>query len=233
LINILKGEQIMADQISNLQGDQALFYTFPNNGVVFHRVPEDIMSKVREVTDGAVEKEFEGSVEAGYKLTANISREYDFTKELSPVLLDYINSLIDLHNHRSQPHFINEVVNVASHPRRFKFKDVWANFQKKHEFHPHHIHGGVYSFVIWTKIPYNIQDEIAVFPKATLKCASMFVFYYTDILGQVRSHPIPVDHPYEGIICLFPKGLGHSVNPFYTSDDYRIAVSGDIVMDTD
>jgi len=223
----------MADQISNLQGDQALFYTFPNNGVVFHRVPEDIMSKVREVTDGAVEKEFEGSVEAGYKLTANISREYDFTKELSPVLLDYINSLIDLHNHRSQPHFINEVVNVASHPRRFKFKDVWANFQKKHEFHPHHIHGGVYSFVIWTKIPYNIQDEIAVFPKATLKCASMFVFYYTDILGQVRSHPIPVDHPYEGIICLFPKGLGHSVNPFYTSDDYRIAVSGDIVMDTD
>jgi len=223
----------MADQISNLQGDQALFYTFPNNGVVFHRVPEDIMSKVREVTDGAVEKEFEGSVEAGYKLTANISREYDFTKELAPVLLDYINSLIDLHNHRSQPHFINEVVNVASHPRRFKFKDVWANFQKKHEFHPHHIHGGVYSFVIWTKIPYNIQDEIAVFPKATLKCASMFVFYYTDILGQVRSHPIPVDHPYEGIICLFPKGLGHSVNPFYTSDDYRIAVSGDIVMDTD
>jgi len=223
----------MADQISNLQGDQALFYTFPNNGVVFHRVPEDIMSKVREVTDGAVEKEFEGSVEAGYKLTANISREYDFTKELAPVLLDYINSLIDLHNHRSQPHFINEVVNVASHPRRFKFKDVWANFQKKHEFHPHHIHGGVYSFVIWTKIPYNIQDEIAVFPKATLKCASMFVFYYTDILGQIRSHPIPVDHPYEGIICLFPKGLGHSVNPFYTSDDYRIAVSGDIVMDTD
>lgn len=223
----------MADQISNLQGDQALFYTFPNNGVVFHRVPEDIMSKVREVTNGAVEKEFEGSVEAGYKLTANITREYDFTKELAPVLLDYINSLIELHNSRSQPHFINEVVNVASHPRRFKFKDVWANFQKKHEFHPHHIHGGVYSFVIWTKIPYNIQDEIAVFPKATLKCASMFVFYYTDILGQIRSHPIPVDHPYEGIICLFPKGLGHSVNPFYTSDDYRIAVSGDIVMDTD
>jgi Putative 2OG-Fe(II) oxygenase len=223
----------MADQISNLQGDQALFYTFPNSGVLFHRVPEDIMSKVREVTNGAVDKEFEGSVEAGYKLTANIAKEYDFTEELAPVLLDYINSLIHLHDRRSQPHFINEVVNVASHPRRFKFKDVWANFQKKHEFHPHHIHGGVYSFVIWTKIPYNIQDEIAVFPKATLKCASMFVFYYTDILGQVRSHPIPVDHPYEGIICLFPKGLGHSVNPFYTSDDYRIAVSGDIVMDTD
>lgn len=166
----------MADQISNLTSDQALFYTFPNSGVLFHRVPDDIMSKVNEVTDAAVANNFEGSVEAGYKLTANIQREYDFTVELGPVLIDYINSLIQLHDHRSQPHHIGQVVNVASHPRKFKFKDVWANFQKKHEFHPHHIHGGVYSFVIWTKIPYNVEDEIAVFPKATYKCASMFVF---------------------------------------------------------
>jgi hypothetical protein len=223
----------MADAISSLQGDQALFYTFPNNGVVFHRVPEEIMSKVRDVTNSLVDKDFEGGMEAGYKLTANIAKEFDFTKELAPVLLDYICSLIQMHDHHSRPHFINQVVNVASHPRKFKFKDVWANFQKKHEFHPHHIHGGVYSFVIWTKIPYNIEDEMAVFPNATYKCASMFTFYYTDILGQVHSHPVPVDKEYEGIICVFPKGLGHSVNPFYTSDDYRIAVSGDIVMDTD
>lgn len=223
----------MADHISELHGDQALFFTFPNNGVLFSRVPEDIMSEVTKVTDGLVERNFEGGMEAGYKLTANIDKEFDFTKELGPVLLDYICSLIHVHDRQSQPHFIGQVVNVASHPRRFKFKDVWANFQKKHEFHPHHIHGGVYSFVIWTKIPYNIEDEIAVFPNATLKCASMFTFYYTDILGQVRSFPVPVDKCHEGIICLFPKGLGHSVNPFYTSDDYRIAVSGDIVMDTD
>lgn len=223
----------MADQISELHGDQALFFTFPNNGVLFSRVPEDIMSEVTKVTDGLVERNFEGGLQAGYKLTANIDKEFDFTKELGPVLLDYICSLIHVHDRQSQPHHISQVVNVASHPRRFKFKDVWANFQKKHEFHPHHIHGGVYSFVIWTKIPYNIEDEIAVFPNATLKCASMFTFYYTDILGQVRSFPVPVDKCHEGIICLFPKGLGHSVNPFYTSDDYRIAVSGDIVMDTD
>lgn len=223
----------MADQISELHGDQALFFTFPNNGVLFSRVPEDIMAEVTKVTDGLVERNFEGGLQAGYKLTANIDKEFDFTKELGPVLLDYICGLIHVHDRHSQPHHISQVVNVASHPRKLKFKDVWANFQKKHEFHPHHIHGGVYSFVIWTKIPYNIEDEIAVFPNATLKCASMFTFYYTDILGQVRSFPVPVDKCHEGIICLFPKGLGHSVNPFYTSDDYRIAVSGDIVMDTD
>jgi len=223
----------MKDQFSSLTEDTALFFQFPNNGVLFHRVPKVVMDRVHEVTDGLVEKNFKDGVEAGYKLTANIAREYDLSADLADDLLPYITQLIGTHNERSQPHFINEVVNVASSPKKFKFKDVWANFQKKHEFHPHHIHGGVYSFVIWTRIPYSVADEIAVFPKATLKCASMFVFYYTDILGQIRSYPVPVDNDYEGIICLFPKGLGHSVNPFYTSDEYRIAVSGDIVMDTD
>jgi len=223
----------MKDQISSLQGDQALFFTFPNNGVLFHRVPVDIMDQVRQVTDSMIEKKFEGGIKAGYKLTANILNEFDFTKELAPVLLDYVTSLALFHDRSSQPHHIGQVTNVASTPKKFKFKDVWANFQLKHEFHPHHIHGGVYSFVIWTKIPYKLEDELATFPEATLKCASTFVFYYTDILGQVRSLPIPVDQDYEGIICLFPKGLGHSVNPFYTSDDYRVAVSGDVVMDTD
>lgn len=223
----------MADHISSLHGDQCIFYTFPNNGVLFHRVPDEIFSKVQSVTEGLMNRDFEGGVKAGYKLTANIQNEFDFTTELAGTLLPYIADLIRVHNQRSQPHFINEVANVASHIRNIKFKDVWANFQKKHEFHPHHIHGGLYSFVIWTRIPYNLEDEIAMFPNATYKCASMFTFYYSDILGQVRSYPVPVDKSYEGIICLFPKGLGHSVNPFYTSDDYRISVSGDIVMDTD
>lgn len=223
----------MKDQISSLHDDQALFFTFPNNGVLFHRVPKEIMSKVREVTDGMIASNFEDGLKANYKLTANILNEFDFTKELAPVLLDYVSNLAAFHDQRSQPHHISQVVNVASTPKKFKFKDVWANFQKKHEFHPHHIHGGVYSFVIWTKIPYKLEDELAVYPDATLKCASMFVFYYTDILGQVRSMPVPVDQDYEGIICIFPKGLGHSVNPFYTSDEYRVAVSGDLVMDTD
>jgi hypothetical protein len=226
-------ETTMADQISSLQGDQALFYTFPNNGVLYHRVPDDIFAKVREVTDGLVEKNFEGGVKAGYKLTANIATEFDFTTDLAPILLPYIASLIRIHDEASKPHFLRGAIDVVSHPRNLKFKDVWANFQKKHEFHPHHIHGGLYSFVIWSRIPYDLEEELKVFPDATYKCASMFTFYYTDILGQVHSHTVPVDKSYEGIICVFPKGLGHSVNPFYTSDDYRIAVSGDIVMDTD
>ena len=32
-----------------------------------------------------------------------------------------------------------------------------------------------------------VKEVLKVFPNATLKCASMFTFYYSDILGQVRS----------------------------------------------
>lgn len=223
----------MADQISELKEGEAVFFTFPNSGVMFQRVPKDIMDKINEVVDNHIDTNFENAVEAGYKLTANINQECDMTEALNETLLPYISKLALSHNHASHPHHINEVTGVI-HPEKklnFRFKDLWANFQKKHEFHPHHIHGGVYSFVIWVRMPYKAEDEFAVFPKATLKCASSFVIYYTDILGQTRSFPVPADNSYEGIICLFPSRLGHSVNPFYTSDDYRVGVSGDLVID--
>ena len=35
----------------------------------------------------------------------------------------------------------------------------WFNRQKQGEFNPYHDHGGVYSFVIWLKIPYDFKEE--------------------------------------------------------------------------
>lgn len=225
----------MADQISELKEGETVFFTFPNNGVVFQRVPKIYMDRIKKVTNDLVDSDFENAKEAGYKLTANIKRECDLTEELAEHLLPWISQLANFHNHRSHPHHISEVTGIVDPHKhlRFKFKDIWANFQKKHEFHPHHIHGGVYSFVIWVKMPYKVEEEIAVFPKATLKCASMFTMMYTDIMGVARSFPVPADESYEGIICLFPAKLGHLVYPFYTSDEYRIGVSGDLIIDWD
>ena len=223
----------MADQITKLEEGQALFFTFPNTGIIFQRVPKEIMDPVNKVVQKLLDENFENGVKANYKLTANIAKEFDLSKELVPVMLEYIVDLAQAHDRMSQPHHIRQVTEVMSHPRKFKFKDIWVNFQKKHEFHPHHIHGGVYSFSMWPRVPYKIEDEIKVYPESTLPTAGNFVAYYTDILGQTRSFPFPVDNEYEGIICLFPSKLGHSVNPFYTSDDYRVSVSGDLIIDTE
>ena len=51
-----------------------------------------------------------------------------------------------------------EIGNVGSnvpvnqfHP--YYLQSMWVNYQKQTEFNPLHDHGGVYSFVIWMKIP--------------------------------------------------------------------------------
>ena len=58
----------MADQISELKEGEAVFFTFPNSGVMFQRVPKDIMDKINEVVDNHIDTNFENAVEAGYKL---------------------------------------------------------------------------------------------------------------------------------------------------------------------
>ena len=35
----------------------------------------------------------------------------------------------------------------------------WANFQKKYEFNPPHIHSGLFSWIIFVKIPYDLKNE--------------------------------------------------------------------------
>ena len=39
-----------------------------------------------------------------------------------------------------------------------------------------------------------------------------------------------LDSQYENTICVFPSILNHAVFPFYTSDEYRISVSGNIYL---
>ena len=41
--------------------------------------------------------------------------------------------------------------------------NLWVNYQK-HEFNPIHIHDGLFSFIIWHKVPYKMEDEKARFP---------------------------------------------------------------------
>lgn len=109
---------------------------------------------------------------------------------------------------------------------------LWVNFQKKHEFNPLHNHDGEVSFVIWVNIPYDLDDERRL-PHAksgTAPSAPCFSFIYSPVFSNpdfhVRNYRIEVDKSFEGTCILFSSGLQHMVTPFYTSDDYRISVSG-------
>ena len=98
---------------------------------------------------------------------------------------------------------------------------------QKYEFNPVHNHSGLLSWVVWNKIPFNIEDEMKVFPDVKNPNAGTFNFLFDAPIKQIA---LPVDRDMENYICMFPSSLFHCVHPFYTSDDYRVSFSGNIYL---
>ena len=111
----------------------------------------------------------------------------------------------------------------------YYMREWWVNYQYQNEFNPQHDHTGVYSFVIWLKIPteYDEQNKDNV---SNSKLKSVFQFTYTDILGKIRCYNYYLNKSFEGDMLFFPSKLNHQVYPFYNCDDSRISVSGNILV---
>ena len=118
-------------------------------------------------------------------------------------------------------------IRVLTNGLPVKVNPSWYNIQTKHQFVPNHTHDGIYSFVIWMKIPYEYEVEEPSGEGFT----SCFEFTYTNNIGNIRNHVYKLGKKYEGTMLMFPSKLQHCVYPFYTSDDVRISISGNIVLD--
>ena len=116
----------------------------------------------------------------------------------------------------------------------WKLNGLWINYQKKYEFNPIHNHAGFFSFVIWIQIPFNLKDELIQKSSrnSNKPCASLFSLIYINPLGVLEQKPFPLDKKDEGTLLMFPSPINHLVYPFYTSDDYRISIAGNIVPTT-
>ena len=95
-----------------------------------------------------------------------------------------------------------------------------------------YVHGGVYSFVVWLKIPTHWKEQLEL-PflegvKEDDKKASNFEFEYTDIQGGIRNFGYRLDPSREGYMLFFPAALNHEVYPYYECDEQRISISGNI-----
>jgi hypothetical protein len=164
------------------------------------------------------------------KLAGNIEEEWSLYDAV-PLFENYILSLINKHEihlnffESERKKFINKN-NIPS----LKLMDFWVNFQKKHEFNPMHSHSGLFSFIIFVKIPYELQDELKKGPGkfSNANFASCLQFYVANSTGRISDITVFVDKSYEGGIYFFNAETMHSVYPFYTSDEYRITVSGNI-----
>ena len=106
----------------------------------------------------------------------------------------------------------------------------WVNFQKQYEFNPLHSHDGLYSFVIWLKIPYEWKEQNNS-QDTNSKLKGSFSFHYLNIFGEPSSSVYALDKGFEGTLLFFPSKLNHQVYPFYNCDEYRISISGNIFLD--
>jgi hypothetical protein len=204
------------------------FEEFPNIGIVHCKVPDDILKVLYAHLENIEKTNFKDQEDNRKNLLGHMDKEFkmlEYIEVIEPFLL----TLADEYDR--QYNYIQSVANVEG---KFKLSlsHLWVNFQQKHEFNPPHTHTGVLSFVIWMKIPYDIKEEEEVFPinSAGAPRTSKFTFHYINTLGKIGHWVLPVDESFEGVICMFPSELAHSVNPFYTSDDYRVSISGNLKM---
>ena len=160
------------------------------------------------------------------KLAGNISKSqlivdknnFFFDKVLLPACHRYVNDF------KTIP--VKQL--PVSERHEIYLSSMWVNYQKQTEFNPSHTHTGVYSFVIWLKIPIEHEEQNKDII-SNMKLRSSFQFSYTDILGRISQFNYDLNKTWEGVMLFFPSQLEHQVYPFYNCDDYRISISGNIL----
>jgi len=199
---------------------------FQNIGVIQAQLTDEelapIWQEVNEIKDN-----FSLAEPYNNHLVGNLEREYHLPKSKK-----YIAQLLMPLITKYEANVNMEFFSTVKHKSAIILDSTWVNFQKKYEFNPVHNHTGVYSFVLWLDIPYDIEDEKQSDParNSSEPCAGNFSFLYTNTMGVITPFNIPCSKELNGTLLLFPAKMMHCVYPFYTSDDYRITVSGNFVQ---
>jgi hypothetical protein len=200
--------------------------SFSNYGFLISEIAEELLLPVKQEIE-KIKNNFDKAEKANKILVGHVEKEFNLVE--TKTYLE--NLLMPLFEGYEKNFHLSSEINVNVSPSKWCLDSAWINFQKKHEFNPVHKHSGIFSFVIWIQVPYTIEEEKQYFPELSKnnKCGC-FEFHYTNILGEIWCHTIPADKKYENKIIIFPAGLNHSVFPFYSSDEYRITISGNIKL---
>lgn len=202
-------------------------------GVVYNQFTQDDLKFLYHQVD-IIRNDFDSATPANQDLLGHIDHEYFLPDECRQQLEKLVMPLVGAYL-KEYPLYNRAKLNLVYDDATIFLSHAWVNFQKKYEYNPVHDHSGCFSFVLWLNIPYTREDEDAVsftrkLHKDALTANGKFEFFYNDALGGIYSQKIPIDPSYEGVILLFPSSMKHCVYPFYTSDDYRISVSGNFFL---
>ena len=191
--------------------------------VEIDKIPDDLFKQLKKIIK-------DKSIEANQELIGNIEEEYNLDKYIS-LLEPYLLKTIMMEPKLIK--IVNERYDCNSVNKPFKLKNLWVNFQKKNEFNPIHNHSGIFSFIIFIKIPFLIEDQLKISPgrKASNNLPGVLQFLGFDQFRPLVFHNFFVDKKWEQSMLIFPASYAHCVYPFYKVNDYRITVSGNIKIE--
>ena len=162
------------------------------------------------------------------RLAGHIQNEYAYTDRPKEVDNFFVNKTFEselMKEHIKSYNMLTRDVPVV-------LNKLWCNFMKKYEFNPIHTHSGLISFIIFLKIPYKLEDEDKVFPIVNdvnaYRATSRLQFILPSKMSILDIINIDVDKSFENKMIMFPANYSHLVYPFYTSDEERITVSGNL-----
>lgn len=207
-------------------------HPIPNRGFLLADIPTDVLSFVKNEIDN-ISNNRTTAKKMTSELVGQIANEFEMFDSRSIIEQLSLELVNEYERHFKHAGIRCDVLqNLKLNPSSFELGPLWVNFQKKHEYNPPHKHSGVYSFVMWIKIPYNIKDErIAENSVNSFRNSNgIFYFQFIDSLGDINKFSIDADSLYEGKMLFFPAEMWHGVNPFFSSDDERISISGNIFL---
>ena len=190
-------------------------------------VVKEVKKTMKKIDSGKIDPE-----DRRHELAGHLQKEITFpiNKKLKYVVeslcYEYDSIFEAKYNDLYHKEFVDEFIK-RGYNFKYVLRSLWINYGKKHDFNPIHIHSGVYSFVLWVKIPYKLEDEDKVYPLITSSQTAKFNFHYSasNHRTNITSHQV---NACDWDLILFPASLHHSVQPFYTSDEERISIAGNI-----
>ena len=180
---------------------------------------------------GYIETAKKNPIKHNHLLAGNISKSLTLKDKdnwfFNTILSQSINKFYEYY-----PQYIKQM-SILSEDAPFFLDGFWVNFQKENEFNPIHNHSGIWSFVIWVKIPTDWKEQLAlpISANSSAPNASNFNFQYTTMLGDIGYYTYNLGKNQEGTMLFFPAKLMHTVYPFYNCDEERISISGNICFD--
>lgn len=196
----------------------------PNFGYLITDLPKETLIILARRID-EIKKNSIDEIDYSKRLVANIKHSYDIS-DCNIFLEPHIQQLIRTYDVNYPGYLTGQ--DVVSKSTALTIHDTWVNFQRPGELNPNHWHPGIFSFVIWMRVPYLANDQQKGLPGAPVN--GLFEFTYSQITGQVNHICLPADSTWQGKLCFFPSGLQHCVYPFSSSNenDLRITVAGNV-----